>query len=201
MNRLALAGATLAVLVCAAVAFAASPSPSSSPLPSGSPSASILPVASGSPAASPYVAPGASPAASPSASPATSSGSATTSSQKSQPTTWTSDVSPVDISGTATVTKRPDGTGQLTLQLTGMVNEQNWIVDVDPGTIQHPNDGVDIAYKTGNDVMKVAPDKIQVNLTKDEMDAFTKAISNNGVTIFVSDGQRLSAATISGTQQ
>lgn len=117
--------------------------------------------------------------------------------------TWTGDVNPVDIQGTATLTKNSDGTGTLVLQLTGMINEQSWTVDVEPGFIQHPNDSNTIAFKQGTDVTRVTPDTIQVTLTKTEMDAYKHALASNpgGVTIFVSDGHRLSAANIPANAQ
>ncbi len=115
---------------------------------------------------------------------------------------WTADVNPVDIQGTAQLTKNSDGTGTLVLQLTGMVNQENWTVDVEPGAVQHPNSTNTIALKTGTDVLKTAPDKIQVKLTLSEMQDFNHALSSNpaGVTIFVSDGHRLSVATLTSTQ-
>jgi len=167
MNKLAFAGAALAVLGSAAVAMAASPSPSTD-----ASNAAGLSSSGGQSAA------------------------------KSLPS-WTAKVAPVDITGSATIDQKADGTGLLTLQLTGMVNEENWTVYVEPGALQHPNDAVTIALKQGSEVTKVAPDKIQVNLTKAEMDALTHALNSNpgGVTVFVSDGHRLSAATMTGTQQ
>jgi len=115
---------------------------------------------------------------------------------------WTAPVNPVNIAGAATLTKNSDGTGTLVLQLTGLVNEENWTVDVEPGAVQHPNVANTIAFKQGTDVHKIAPDKIQVMLTKGEMQDFNHALSANpaGVTIFVSDGHRLSAATLTSTQ-
>ena len=198
MNRFALIGAALAVLVCGAVAIAAAP------LPSVSPGASPL----ASPMASPGV--GTASAASPSAAPRASSSTAPTSgtgsgsqSAAAQAQTWTADVNPVSIQGSATVTRNADGTGTLVLQLTGMVNEQSWTVDVEPGYVQHPNDANTIALKQGTDVTRIAPDKIQVTLTKIEMQDYDHALSANpgGVTVFVSDGHRLSAANIPATAQ
>jgi hypothetical protein len=194
MNKVAIVGGTLAVFVVAAVAMAAGPTPSTSPTasPIGSPMASSSPIPTKAPTQT------ASPSATPM--PSSSAGSAATPAQQK---TWTSDVNPVDIQGTATLTQNSDGTGTLLLQLTGIVNETNWTVDVEPGAIQHPNDSNTIAFKQGSDVQKVAPDKIQVQLTKSEMDDFHHALgaNPNGVTIFVSDGHRLSAATLSGTAQ
>lgn len=189
MNRFALIGAALAVLVCGAVAIAASPMPYASPgvSPMASPGASPIPAASPSAASS----------ASPSTSPTVGSGSSSQSAP-AQAQTWTADVNPVNIQGKATVTKNADGTGTLVLQLTGMVNEQNWTVDVEPGYVQHPNAANTIALKRGSDVTRIAPDKIQVKLTKSEMQDYEHALSSNpgGVTVFVSDGHRLSAANI-----
>jgi hypothetical protein len=197
MNRFALVGAALAILVCAAVALAASPSPSASRYasPMASPGASAAP--SASPGASPSTAPTTAPTTAPS--PNTNAGTAN---QNAPVMTWTSDVNPVNIEGTATVTKNTDGTGLLVLQLTGMVNEENWTVTVHPGSIENPYYAVDIAVKQGSEVQKIAPDKIQVHLTAAEMDAFTHALARNpgGVTIFASDGHRLSAATVTATQ-
>jgi hypothetical protein len=152
------------------------------------------------------VSPGASTA--PAATPAPSSTTGTSSGASTQattttPLTWTADVNPVSIQGTATLTKNNDGTGTLVLQLTGMVNAQNWTVDVEPGFIQHPNDSNTIAFKSGSDVTRVAPDKIQVTLKKSEMKDFNHALAANpgGVTVFVSDGHRLSAANIPANVQ
>lgn len=183
MNKLAFAGAALAVLGSAAVALAASPSSSTDP--GAAPGTSAMPGASAA------------------SSPATRSSSSTGQSAAKSLPSWTAQVAPVDITGSATIDQKADGTGLLTLQLTGMVNEENWTVDFEPGAVQHPNDAVTIALKQGSDVEKVAPDKIQVHLTKAEMDAFTHALNSNpgGVTIFVSDGHRLSAATLTVTQQ
>jgi len=197
MNRLALVGAAVAVLICAAVALAADPSPSPSPY--ASPGAS--------PMASPMASPGAStaPSTTPSPSPTTGTSGFGSSTQTTTttPVTWTADVNPVNIQGTATLTKNSDGTGTLVLQLTGMVNSQNWTVDVEPGFIQHPNSPNTIAFKSGSDVTRVAPDKIQVTLNKSEMKDFEHALASNpgGVTVFVSDGHRLSAANIPANAQ
>ena len=127
MNKVAIIGGTTAVFVVAAVAMAASPLPSASP--GASPMAS--PMASNSPTPTKAPTPSASPT--PTTPPSSSAGSAAASS--AQQKTWTSDVNPVDIQGTATLTQNADGTGTLVLQLTGMVNEQNWTVDVEPGAI------------------------------------------------------------------
>jgi hypothetical protein len=205
MNRLALVGAGIAVLICAAVALAADPSPSPSPsaMPAASPtataSASLKPVKSPSASATPSSS--TNPAAT--SSPSATSGTAAQNGPSASPSTWTGDVNPVDIQGTATVTKNSNGTGTLVLQLTGMVNEQNWTVDVEPGSIQHPNDSNRIAFKQGSDVTRVSPDKIQVTLSSTEMTGYEHALATNpgGVTIFVSDGHRLSAANIPANAQ
>lgn len=194
MNRFAVVGAALAVLLCAAVALAASPSPS----PAASPMAS--PVASPNATTVPSSSPSASPTPSPTTATNTSSSAAK---ESAQAQTWTADVDPVNIGGSVTVTRNAEGTGMIDLKLTGLVNSESWTVDVEPGSIQHPNQGVNIAFKQGSDVEKISPDTIRVHLTKDEMDAFTHALNANpdGVTVFVSDGHRLSAASIPGTQQ
>ncbi len=171
MNKLAFAGAALAVLMVSAVAFAASPSASPAASPSASPSAS--PGATASPTAAPQ--------ASASPTPATS---------------WTAQVNPVQVTGSATIARQADGTGLLTLQLSGMINEVSWTVDVDAGTLDRPQENVNIAHKAGDDVKRVEPDKIQVRLTAQEMDQFAKALANKGVVIFVSDGTRVSAAVL-----
>jgi hypothetical protein len=177
MNRLAFLGAALALLVAATVTVAASPSPS----PSASPSATAHPAASPTPTASPR--PTASPTPSPTSAPA------------KQGQTWTADVTPVNVTGTATVVQQADGTGVMTLKLTGLVDEQDWTVDIQAGTIEMPSEHVQIALKQGDDVTKVAPDTITVRLSKDELKAFAKAQQSSGVVVFVSDGTRLSAAT------
>lgn len=176
MSRLALIGAALALLVAATVTVAASPSPA--------------PAAS--PAATPY--PTATPAPTPATSP--SSGTTTTAPAK-QAQTWAANVNPVDVTGNATVVQQADGTGVMSLKLTGLVNEAHWTVDIQAGTIEMPAARVRIALKQGDEVTKTAPDTITVKLTKAEMKAFAKAQKSTGVVVFISDGTRLSAATFS----
>lgn len=180
MKQLAFVGAAFACLVAATVTVAASPAAS----PSASPKASPAATASPGPTATP--APAASPAP----------GTATTVPTE-QNQTWSASVAPVDITGGATVVKNSDGTGTLTLKLTGMVDEATWKVDVQAGTIEMPSQRVRLALKQGDEVTKVAPDTIKVQLTKNEMHAFVKAQKSTGVVVFVSDGTRLSAATFS----
>jgi hypothetical protein len=179
MNRLALIGAALAIPVSAAVAMAASPSPSPSA------GATATPGASASPTASPV------PSGAPTASPAPSA-----TAQAVQAQTWSAQVQPVTVTGTATVDQLADGRGTITLQLTGMVDEQAWTVDVDAGTIEMPRERVNIAFRSGDEVQRVAPDTIKIQLTKSEMDAFVKAQKSTGAVIFISDGTRLSAAVV-----
>jgi hypothetical protein len=184
MKRLAFVGAAFALLVAATVTVAASPAASPTATPKSSPAATAKPTASPSPSATP--APAASPAP----------GTTTTVPAEQNPT-WSASVAPVDITGGATVVKNSNGTGTLTLKLTGMVDEATWKVDVQAGTIEMPSQRVRIALKQGDDVTKVAPDTIKVDLTKSEMKAFVKAQKSTGVVVFVSDGTRLSAATFS----
>jgi hypothetical protein len=181
MNRLALIGAALAVAVSAAVAMAASPSPSPSAGATATPGASASPTASPVPSGAPT----ASPAPSPSASALAAQGQ-----------TWSAQVQPVTVTGTATVDQLADGRGTITLQLTGMVDEQAWTVDVDAGTIEMPRERVNIAFRSGDEVQRVAPDSIKIQLTKSEMDAFIKAQKSTGAVIFIGDGTRLSAAVV-----
>jgi len=180
MSRLAFIGAALALLVAATVTVAASPSPSPAASPAASPSATAKPAATPAPT----------PAASPSS-------STTTTTQAKQGQTWSANVNPVDVTGSATVAQQADGTGVMTLKLTGLVDEAHWTVDIQAGTIEMPSARVRIALKQGDEVTKTAPDTITVKLTKDEMKAFTKAQKSTGVVVFISDGTRLSAATFS----
>jgi hypothetical protein len=176
MNRLAFIGAALALLVAATVTVAASPSPSPAASPAATPHATATPAPT--PAASP------------------SSGTSTTVPAE-QGQTWSADVNPVDVTGSATVVQQADGTGVMSLKLTGLVNEAHWTVDIQAGTIEMPSARVRIALKQGDEVTKTAPDTITVKLTKDEMKAFAKAQKSTGVVVFISDGTRLSAATFS----
>jgi hypothetical protein len=138
--------------------------------------------------------PSAAPAAGPTATPVAPQASTAPSTQSK---TWTADVQPVQIGGSATVTLNADGTGTISLQLSGLVNGAAWTVDVDGGTLDRPNELRSIAYRTGDQVKKVSPDTINIQLTKAEVDAFNTAYGNQGVVIFISDGSRLSAAVIS----
>lgn len=163
MNRLAFAGAAMAVLLLAAVAYAASPS------------------------AAPYASPGATTAPKAAASPAA---------KGSPEPSWTAAVNPVQVTGSATIQAQADGTGLLTLRLSGMVNEAPWTVDVDAGSLDRPLENASIAHKSGDEVKKIQPDTIQVRLTVQEMNQFSQALKANGVVIYVSDGTRLSAAVV-----
>jgi hypothetical protein len=178
MSRFAFIGAALALLAAATVTIAASPSPAPAASPAASPRATAHPTPSPSPAAAP------------------SSGSTTTAPVKGAQT-WSATVNPVDVTGNATVAQQADGTGVMTLQLTGLVNEAHWTVDIQAGTIEMPSARVRIALKQGDEVTKTAPDTVTVKLTKDEMKAFAKAQTSIGVVVFISDGSRLSAATFS----
>jgi hypothetical protein len=181
MNRLAFALAALSALAVGAVAMAATPNPHVSPTAASGATATLYPT--GSPSAGATSSPAAAGKAAAKAAPSPSAKSS-----------WQAQVAPVTVSGTANVQQQADGTGIITLQLTGLVNEQPWTVDVQGGTIERPQENVRIALKTNDEVQRVAPDTIQVHLTKQEMTGFTQAIQSKGVVMFVSDGTRLSAA-------
>jgi hypothetical protein len=166
MRRIAFLGATTAVLFSGAVVLAAA-SPSASPSPSSSPRAS----ATSTPSAS-------------SATPKAAPKAATTA------TTFSATVQPLQIAGSATVTEQPDGSGTVTLRISGLLDAQRWTVDVDGGTIAMPNEHREIAFKAGVDVTRLAMDTVSVRLSKAEMTAFLSAQKSGGVVAIVSDGTR-----------
>jgi hypothetical protein len=177
MRRFAFLGGAAAVLLGTAVALAAaSPSPS--------PSATAKPSATPHPSASP----------SPSTTPAPTTIPKTTTTEPS----FSATVHPLQISGSANVVEASGGTGTVTLRVTGLLDAQRWTVDIDAGTIARPNERVEIAFKTGADVTRLATDTVRIHLTKTEMAAFLKARTSGGVVAEVSDGMRVGYAEFAG---
>ena len=173
MRRFGLLGAIGALVLGGAVVMAASPSPSPSASPTAHPSATPKP--SASPTASP---------------------SASTSSKSTGTKIWVANIQPVNVTGRASVHRESNGTGVITLRLTGLVNELPWTVDVDGGTVAIPDELTGIDFMSGNEVDRVGMDTIRVHLTKADMATFIRTQRREGVVIFVSDGTRLSAAQI-----
>jgi hypothetical protein len=165
MQRFATLGAVAALLLGGAVVMAASPAPSSSPAPASKPS--------------PTSNPGATPA--PSTSPGTTS---------SAPSTQEAVVNPLQITGSATLTKLAGGGGTMTIQATGLLDAQRWSVDIDGGTIARPNEAHEVAFKSGTDVTRLAMDTISIHLTKAEMVRFARYQAATGVVVQVFDGSR-----------
>jgi|SRR5690349_5984143 hypothetical protein len=180
IRRTSSIGAMAAVFSVAVIALAAaSPLASASPSPSAHPSASPRP--SASPTASPK--PAASPA--PSASPSPSTTGATT---------FSSQVLPLQIRGSAKVVEHANGSGTVTLRVSGLLDAQHWTVDIDGGTVALPNEKAEIASKAGADVTRLAMDTVRIRLTKAEMTAFMRARDHGGVVAEVSDGTRVGYA-------
>lgn len=173
MRRFGLLGAIGALVLGGAVVMAASPSPSPSASPTAHPSATPKP--SASPTASP---------------------SASTSTKSTATKIWVANIQPVNVTGRASVHRETNGTGVITLRLTGLVNELPWTVDVDGGTVAIPDELTGIDFMSGNEVDRVGMDTIRVHLTKADMATFIRTQRREGVVIFVSDGTRLSAAQI-----
>jgi hypothetical protein len=171
MRRFAFLGAAAALLFSGAVVLAAaSPSPS----PSGSARPTATPTPSTPPSSTPSAAPGAT-KASPSGS------------------TFSAQIQPVQISGSATVSQTKNG-AEVILRVTGLMDAQRWTVDIDGGTLARPNERIEIAHKTGLDVTRLASDTVRIHLTSSEMAAFLRAEKSGGVVALVSDGSRLGAA-------
>ena len=173
MRRFGFLGAIGALVLGSAVVMAASPSPSPSASPTAHPSATPKP--SASPTASP---------------------SASTSTKSTATKIWVANIQPVNVTGRASVHRETNGTGVITLRLTGLVNELPWTVDVDGGTVAIPDELTGIDFMSGNEVDRVGMDTIRVHLTKADMATFIRTQRREGVVIFVSDGTRLSAAQI-----
>jgi hypothetical protein len=171
----------------AALAFGATAVMAASPSPSYTPSAS--PAASAKPSAQPSATPA--PSASPSASPTTG----TSGSSSAATTTWTAQVTPVQITGSVAVHELKSGGGTVTFKLSDLLNETAYSVRIDRGTIagQFTRDRLIVA-RFGDDVTHFMNDTIQIHLSKTEMSAFLAARKASGVVVFISDGSRLSVA-------
>jgi hypothetical protein len=175
MRQYAPFGAIVVLLFGGAVVLAAAspaPSPSSAANASGSPAATATPR----------------PSASPTAKPAPSASTA-----PAEPS-FTSTVKPLEITGTATVVESSADTGTVTLKVSGLLDAQRWSVDIDGGTVARPNEAVEIAFKSGADITRLASDTIRVHLTKTEMARFMRAEKSGGVVAEISDGVRIGYA-------
>jgi hypothetical protein len=173
----------------AALAFGATAVMAASPSPSYTPSAS--PTASAKPSAKPSATPAPSASPSPSASPTTG----TSGSSSAATTTWTAQVTPVQITGSVAVHELKSGGGTVTFKLSDLLNETAYSVRIDRGTIagQFTRDRLIVA-RFGDDVTHFMNDAIQIHLSKTEMSGFLAARKASGVVVFISDGSRLSVA-------
>lgn len=170
MRRFLILGATLALtLAGATLVAAASPTPSATAHPASTPRPSPATHSTATPSTAPHA----------SAAPVTS---------------FTANVQPLQLTGTATVTETAGGSGTVTLKISGLVANQSWSVDIDGGTAALPNERADIAFKAGSQVTRLGSDTVRIQLTKSEMAAFLKARSSGGVVAMVSDGLRVAAA-------
>lgn len=183
MRQIAVLTGVLAVLFSGAVVLAAaspSPSPSAAASPTATPHPSASPKASAAPSATPK----------PKASPAPAAAS--------EPS-FTSTVHPLQIAGSAKVVESSNGTGTVTLRVSGMLDAQRWTVDIDGGTVARPNERIEIAFKAGADITRLTMDTVRIHLTRTEMHAFLNARKTGGVVAVVSDGSRLGYAEFSAT--
>ena len=162
-------GAGMALLLGAVVVTAASPAPSPSPRPSASPGASSAPVSPAAP----------------------------TKPSATQPS-FTAQVQPLQLAGSATVAELKGGVGTMTLKLSGLLGDQRWTVDVEAGTVALPNERIEIAVRSGNQVNRLGTDTIRIHLTRAEMAAFLEAQKSGGAVAIVSDGARVGYAAFTG---
>jgi len=185
MRKLAGIVAVAAVVFGATAVMAASPAPSYS-----APTASPKPAATAKPSAAPTAKPSASPA--PSASP---SASPTTAPSAAAANTMTTDVRPIEITGSVTVHRLASGQGTVTFKLNDLLAETaNWRIRIDRGFFEAPFSRTLIAARSGDDVQHFFNDTIRIHLSKDEMSDFLAARKSVGVVVFISDGTRLSVA-------
>ena len=119
--------------------------------------------------------------------PARASATPTPSSSTEQ--TFSATVHPLQIAGSAQVTETSAGGGTVVLRVSGLLDAVHWTVDIDGGTV-----GVEIAFKTGADLTRLAMDTVRISLTRTEMAAFLKAEKSGGVVAVVSDGVRIGYA-------
>ena len=124
--------------------------------------------------------------------PARASATPTPSSSTEQ--TFSATVHPLQIAGSAQVTETSAGGGTVVLRVSGLLDAVHWTVDIDGGTVARPNEGVEIAFKTGADLTRLAMDTVRISLTRTEMAAFLKAEKSGGVVAVVSDGVRIGYA-------
>ena len=179
MRRFAFLGAVTALLFSGAVVLAAaspSPSPTATAHPTATSGTSVTPLPSSAPKAS--------------ASPAPAAATTT------EPT-FSAQIQPLQIGGSASVAELQGGGATVTLKISGLLDAQRWTVDIDGGTVARPNERVEIAFKSGADVTRQATDTVQIHLTKTEMRAFLTAQKAGGVVAIVSDGMRQGFAEFS----
>jgi len=191
MRKLAGFAAIAALTFGATAVMAASSAPSYTP--SASPAASAKPSARPSATPAPSAKPSATPA--PSASPSALPTTGASGSSSAATTTWRARINPVQITGSVTVHEFKSGGGTVTFKVNDLLNETEYSVRLDRGTIagQLTRDRLIVA-RFGDDVQHFLNDTLQIHLTKTEMSAFLAARKTTGVVAFISDGSRLSVA-------
>lgn len=183
---------TVLALGAAGVTMAASPAASgaqaTSHTPSPSPSASTSPAIGGTTSGG-------------SSSSAGSTGSTGSGASSAAAKSWSAAITPLNVTtGTTTVLENANGTGTLTVTLSGLRPDAAWTVDIDAGTIANARETTtaEIAYRSGMGVEKLSSDTFRVHLTVAEMKDFLAARTGKGVVVLVSDGTNRSAATFKG---
>ena len=179
MRKYAAPVALLTLMLSGAAVLAATSSPS--------------PAAKASPTPRPSVSATAKPTASPSAAPSASPSASQAAQAKAEPS-FSARVKPLQIGGMATLRELKAGGALVTLKLTGLVENERWLVDIDGGTIARPNENMEIAFRSGEQVTRLGTETIRIRLTKAEMSRFAKARRHGGVVAEVSDGTRIASA-------
>ena len=170
MRKLGTLGGIAATLVSATVVLAAAPAPKT---------------------------PGSAPAgtsSAPTSTPAKSTSAAPAAAPKAAATTWTANVQPLVLQGTASVAAGAHGTAILTMKMQGLAPDQPWAVTVIGGSGSLDSRPVLFRWSS-SDIDMLGNGTLRVNLTRAEFASLERARRSNELLVLVSDGARQAYAT------
>jgi hypothetical protein len=96
-----------------------------------------------------------------------------------------------------TVTKNANGTGTLTVHLTGLRADRAWAVDIDGGKTTTSRETAEIAFRSGFGAEAVSSRTFTIHLTKAQMEAYLDTAASSGIVLRLRDAADASAAMFS----
>jgi hypothetical protein len=119
-------------------------------------------------------------------------------SSSSSATTFTATITPLHaVNGTATVVKNANGSGTVTLKLSGLRADTTWTADIDGQATKTDTlaDHRQLRFASGVTADKVSSDTLRIQLTAEQMSWFLRERAASGVAITVTDGSSQATAS------